>query len=198
MVEEETRLRMASLQAGRRLPAHMAENVPRTSCFHDGDIVTAHQLIEWGGRLGVPGVGQDFVADLDSVAAGPAGAVVELDRLVFIPGRRTGRLCFVVADVETTAHRSLPVDPPAHLDECLQPGFDALGSNEGDWSLVDEDPVQNEWRQSESVIAMEVGEEDGVDRARVHAAAMHVWKQRRAAVEEKAPVHHHRAVVSLW
>jgi len=31
---------------------------------------------------------------------------------------------------------------------------------------------------------VEVGEEDGVDRARIHSTAVHVWEQRCAPVQE--------------
>jgi hypothetical protein len=47
------------------------------------------------------------------------------------------------------------------------------------------------------VVAVKVREEDDVDRARVDSDATHVRKQRRSAIEKKAPVHHHGPVVPL-
>jgi hypothetical protein len=47
------------------------------------------------------------------------------------------------------------------------------------------------------VIAVEVGQEDCIDRARLNTAAMHVREQRRPAIEEQAPVDDHCPVVPL-
>src|ERR1700716_2019623 len=84
VVEHEASLRVASLQVGGRLPAHVAENVPGPRRFDDGDVSTAHQLVEWLCRFCVARVGEDAIVDPNAVTTGAAGAVVELDRLVLV------------------------------------------------------------------------------------------------------------------
>src|ERR1700694_753542 len=120
MVEQETCLRMAPLQVGGSFPAHVAENVPWASCFDDGDVGAVHQLVERACRFGVSRVGENPVVDPYAVAIGAAGAVVELDRLVFVAGNAAGWLRDLVGHVESIAHRQMPILSPAHLKEGLQ------------------------------------------------------------------------------
>ncbi|GAC1687444.1 MAG: hypothetical protein PVS2B1_08250 [Candidatus Dormibacteraceae bacterium] len=56
--------------------------------------------------------------------------------------------------------------------------------------------MQDEWRQAQRVVAVEVRQEDRVDLARVDANLAHVRKQRGSAIEQQAPVHHHSPVVA--
>jgi hypothetical protein len=57
--------------------------------------------------------------------------------------------------------------------------------------------VQHEGRQSEGVVAVEVREEDSLDRARVNADAPHVREQGRAAIKEQAAIDHDCPVVPV-
>src|ERR1700730_4501518 len=84
VVEHEVSLGVASLQVGGRLPAHVAENVSRASCFYDCNVRSDGQPVEWPGRLCVARVRGDPIVDPNAVTTGAAGAVVELDRLVLV------------------------------------------------------------------------------------------------------------------
>jgi hypothetical protein len=44
---------------------------------------------------------------------------------------------------------------------------------------------------------MEVSQEDSLDVTRVDADTIHMWKERRTAIEQQAAIHHHRAVVPV-
>jgi hypothetical protein len=57
--------------------------------------------------------------------------------------------------------------------------------------------MEDKGRQAQCVVAMEVGQENSLDGAGIHAAAVHMRQQRRAAIQEQAPVDDHRPVVSL-
>ena len=57
--------------------------------------------------------------------------------------------------------------------------------------------MKHERRQAQRVVPMKVSEEDGVDGARVDAHAPHVRQERRAPVEQKAAIDHHRPVVTV-
>lgn len=52
-------------------------------------------------------------------------------------------------------------------------------------------------RQAEGVVAVEVGEEDDVDRPRVDTEPMQVRQQWRAAIEQEVPVDNDPGVVTL-
>jgi hypothetical protein len=57
--------------------------------------------------------------------------------------------------------------------------------------------MQDERRQTECVVAVEVGHEDDLYVPRVDTQAVHVREQRRAAVQQHAPVDDHRPVVAV-
>jgi hypothetical protein len=57
--------------------------------------------------------------------------------------------------------------------------------------------MKHERRQAQRVVAMEVSQENCVDRARIHPDALHVRKQGRAAIEKETSIDHHRAVVAI-
>jgi hypothetical protein len=47
------------------------------------------------------------------------------------------------------------------------------------------------------VVAVEVRQEDDVDRAGIHTDTLHVRQQRRSTIEQEPSIHHHRAVVPV-
>ena len=57
--------------------------------------------------------------------------------------------------------------------------------------------MEHERRQAERVVAVEVSQEDDLDVARVDAQAVHMGKQRRAAVQEHAAVDDDGPVVAV-
>jgi hypothetical protein len=75
--------------------------------------------------------------------------------------------------------------------------LDAGGADERQGPAVDEDAMQDERRQAERVVAVEVGEEHDLDVAGIDAEAVHVREQRRTAVQQDAPVDDHRPVVAV-
>jgi hypothetical protein len=57
--------------------------------------------------------------------------------------------------------------------------------------------MEDKGRQAERVIAVEMRQENGIDGARIHAAAVHVGEKRCAPIQEQTSVNHHGAVVPL-
>jgi hypothetical protein len=57
--------------------------------------------------------------------------------------------------------------------------------------------MQHERRQTEGVIAVEMREEDRLDRPSVDPYAAHVREQRRASVQEQAAIDHDSPVVPV-
>jgi hypothetical protein len=57
--------------------------------------------------------------------------------------------------------------------------------------------MQDERRQAERVIAVEMREEHGLDRARVNPDATHVREQWRTSIEEQAAIDHNGTVVAV-
>jgi hypothetical protein len=57
--------------------------------------------------------------------------------------------------------------------------------------------VEDVARQAERVVAVEVGQEDDVDRSRVDAEPVQVRQQRSAAIEQDVPVDDDPGVVAL-
>ena len=51
--------------------------------------------------------------------------------------------------------------------------------------------------QAERVVAVEMGQEDDVDRPRVDAEPVKVWQQRRATIEQDVPVNDDPGVETL-
>src|SRR2546428_7296305 len=84
MVEHEPRLRVALLQGGGGLPAHVTENVAGTGRLDDRDIGAVHQCVKRRSRLGATRAGEDPVAELDAVAIATGRTVVESDGLVLL------------------------------------------------------------------------------------------------------------------
>src|SRR4029077_8663653 len=113
-------------------PAHVAENIPRTGRLDNRDVRAIDQLLERRGRFGVSRVRKDAVVDADAVTVRPAGAVVELDRLVLVTRDGAGWLGRLVRHFEPVPHGELPVLAPADLEQRLESLFDAVGSDEGD------------------------------------------------------------------
>src|SRR5438874_181130 len=188
---------MALAQPCRRLPARVAEHVPWAGGLDDGDVGVLDQLVERCGRLGVARIGEDLAVEVDAVPIAAHRAVVELDGLVPHARRRARGLRGHVAHLELRAHHTLPVGAPAHLPQPLQVLFDAARSHERQRAAVDEHPVEHEGRQSQRVVAVEVGEEDDRDVTWVHPEAMHVGQKRSAAVQQDAPVQDDRPVVAV-
>ncbi len=71
------------------------------------------------------------------------------------------------------------------------------GPDEDERPAVDEDPVQDERRQAQHVVAVEVGQEDDLDVAGVDTQAVHVREKGRAAVQQHPAVRDDRAVVPV-
>jgi len=57
--------------------------------------------------------------------------------------------------------------------------------------------MQDERREPQRVVTVEMGEEDGLDAAGIDTQAVHVGKQGRASIEQDPTVHHHRSVVAV-
>jgi hypothetical protein len=57
--------------------------------------------------------------------------------------------------------------------------------------------MQNEWRQAERVVAVEVREEDDVYRARIHSYAAHVRQKWGAAIQQQAAIDDDRPVIAV-
>src|SRR5260221_9029689 len=112
MVEQEPRLRVALLQGPSGFPAHVTENVARPRRLDDRDVGAIDQRVEGRGRLGVTGVGEQAITELDSVAVAAGRTVVELDGLVLVTRHLATLAGGDVSGLETPQHDGLPVDAP--------------------------------------------------------------------------------------
>src|SRR5712691_12963738 len=140
MVEHEPGLRMPALQLGCRFPAHMTEHVAGTCRLDYRHVGSVDEGLKRSGHLGVARIGEDTTVDVDSIPVAAARAVIELDGLVLVSRRGTRWLRSAVVHLELGAHHPLPVGAPAHIPQRLEPFLDALRTDKGQWTLVDEDP----------------------------------------------------------
>src|SRR2546427_452888 len=197
VIEEEARIWMTLPQLRRRLPAHVAEDVARTGRLDNRGVGSLDQLVQWRCGLGVAGVGHDLAVDVDAISIAAHGPVVQLDALVLDPCHRAGCLRGHVADLELGPHDPVPVGSPADLPQFLEVPLDAGRADESERTPVDENAMQHEGRQAESVVAVKMGDEDDLDVAWVDSKTMHVRQERRAAVQEHAAIDHHGPVVAV-
>ena len=198
MIEEEARRRVALLQRRGGLPAHVAEHVAGPGRLDDRHVGAVDEPVERRRRLGVAAVREHLAVDVEPVAVRSRSSVVEPHRLVAVPGDLAAAPRRDVPGFEPRQHHRLPIDAPAHLEQRLQTFLNSFRPDEREEPrLVDEDAVQHERRQSQRVIAVEVGEKYDVDVAWLDAEATHVRQQRGAAVEQHPAVDRYGAVITL-
>src|SRR5439155_12128411 len=94
-------------------------------------------------------------------------------------------------------HDAVPVGSPADLPQFLEVLLDAGRADESERTPVDENAMQDEGRQAESVVAVKMGDEDDLDVAWVDSETMHVRQEQGAAVQEHAAIDHHGPVVAV-
>src|SRR5439155_11998860 len=173
------------------------EHVPRSGRLDDSHVGALDQLVERRGRFGVPGIGDDLAVDMDPVTGAAHRAVIQLHRLVLHPCYGPGRAGRDVLHLELRPHHAIPVRPPADLPELLEVLLDAGRPDKGDWPPVHKDAMQDERRQAQRVVAVEVREKNGLDAAWIDPEPVHVGQQRRAAVQQHAAVDNHSPVVAV-
>jgi hypothetical protein len=122
--------------------------------------------------------------------------MVELHRLVLDTGDHSPLAGLPVDQLEVAPH-GLPVDPPGRPEERFQPLLEACRPDDRERGAGDEGAVEDVAGQAQGVVAVEVGQENDVDRSRVDAEPMQVRQQRRAAIEQEMPVDNDPGVVTL-
>jgi hypothetical protein len=75
--------------------------------------------------------------------------------------------------------------------------LDSRRADKSQGPAVDEHAVQDEWRQAERVITVEVSDEDNLDGAGIQAEAVHMRQQWRAAIQQHTSIDDDGPVVAV-
>src|SRR5579875_744879 len=196
VVEDEAGVGVSGSQGLRLLPAGVHCGRLRARRLGDGHVRVRHQLLQRRADDGVASVGKHPVVEVESVATTLHCPVVEGDGLVTdacdLPAARS----LVVGDARPIPElRPIPV--PSETTELLHPLSDAGRPHQRQGARGVEGTVEQEGGKAQPVVAVEVGEEDGVDTPGVDAQAVQVVKDGGAGVEQETIVDNHGPVVAL-
>ena len=194
--EQEAGFRVAVPERVRLLPAEVRVRMPGAGGLDDGDLGALDQAIQGRGRDAVARIGEEAAADPQPVAGAAARPVVELDRLVVDPGNGPTFAGLPVGHQQLSPHH-VPIDAPGGPEEGFEACLEARWADNREGRTGDEGAVEDVAGKAEGVVAVEVGQEDDVDRARVDPEPVQVRQQRSAGVEQEVPVDDDPGVVTL-